>query len=64
MEASRAADVVAKSSADGYTFLLGHVNSNAIAPYMLAKIPYDPVADFAPIARVATCPCERGRRKP
>ena len=47
------ADVVAKSASDGYTFLVGHVNSNAIAPYVLAKVPYDPVTDFTPSAGLA-----------
>jgi len=50
------ADVVAKAPADGYVFLLGHVNSNAIAPYVLAKIPYDPVADFTPITYIGYVP--------
>jgi tripartite-type tricarboxylate transporter receptor subunit TctC len=50
------ADVVAKAPADGYTFLVGHVNSNAIAPYVLAKIPYDPVADFTPITYIGYVP--------
>jgi tripartite-type tricarboxylate transporter receptor subunit TctC len=50
------ADVVAKSAADGYTFLVGHVNSNAIAPYVLAKVPYDPAADFTPITYIGYVP--------
>ena len=50
------ADVVAKAPADGYTFLVGHVNSNAIAPYVLAKVPYDPVADFTPITYIGYVP--------
>ena len=50
------ADVVAKAPADGYTFLIGHVNSNAIAPYVLAKVPYDPVADFTPITYIGYVP--------
>jgi len=50
------ADVAAKAPADGYTFLVGHVNSNAIAPYVLAKIPYDPVADFTPITYIGYVP--------
>ena len=50
------ADVVAKSASDGYTFLVGHVNSNAIAPFVLAKVPYDPVADFTPITYIGYVP--------
>ena len=36
------ADIVAKSAADGYTFLIGHANSNAIAPYVFARVPFSP----------------------
>src|SRR5690349_10124755 len=31
------ADVVAKSPNDGYTLIMGHVNSHALAPNLLAK---------------------------
>jgi tripartite-type tricarboxylate transporter receptor subunit TctC len=44
------ADVVAKSRPDGYTLLMGHNNSNAVAPSLYAKMPYDVRKDFAPIA--------------
>jgi len=50
------ADYVAKAPSDGYTFLLGHANSNAIAPYVLAKIPFDPIADFTPITYIGYVP--------
>ena len=50
------ADVVAKAQPDGYTFLLGHANSNAIAPFVLAKVPFDPVADFTPITYIGYVP--------
>ncbi len=50
------ADVVAKAAPDGYTFLVGHVNSNAIAPYVLAKVPYDPVNDFTAITYIGYVP--------
>jgi tripartite-type tricarboxylate transporter receptor subunit TctC len=46
------ADVVAKARPDGYTILMGHNNSNAIAPLLFAKLPYDAAKDFAPIALV------------
>jgi len=46
------ADFVAKAPADGYTLLLGSVNSNAIAPSIFAKLPYDPLKDFAGVAYV------------
>jgi tripartite-type tricarboxylate transporter receptor subunit TctC len=44
------ADIVAKSKPDGYTLLMGHNNSNAVAPSLYAKLPYDVRRDFAPIA--------------
>lgn len=48
-----AAEAVAKSSADGYTLLYGTTAMMTITPYV-RKSPYDPAADFAPVARVAT----------
>ena len=50
------ADFVAKAAPDGYTFLVGHVNSNAIAPYVLAKVPFDPLNDFTPITYIGYVP--------
>ena len=50
------ADLVAKAKPDGYTLLLGHSNSNAVAPALYPKLPYDVVKDFTPIIRVATTP--------
>jgi tripartite-type tricarboxylate transporter receptor subunit TctC len=35
---------VAKSAADGYTVILGHVGTLAVNPYMLANQPYDVLA--------------------
>jgi tripartite-type tricarboxylate transporter receptor subunit TctC len=51
-----AADLVAKSAPDGYTILMGHVNSNAIAPNLFKTLPYDPVADFQPVTYVGYVP--------
>ncbi|HEV7477154.1 MAG TPA: tripartite tricarboxylate transporter substrate binding protein, partial [Burkholderiales bacterium] len=50
------ANAVAKSAPDGYTLLMGHVNSNAIAPNLVEKPLYDPLKDFAPIAYVGYVP--------
>ncbi len=50
------ADLVAKARPDGYTLLLGHSNSNSVAPALYPKLPYDVVKDFTPIIRVATTP--------
>jgi tripartite-type tricarboxylate transporter receptor subunit TctC len=51
-----AADLVAKSAPDGYTLLAGHANSNAIAPHVFSKVPYDPNADFTPITYIGYVP--------
>ena len=51
-----AADQVAKSKPDGYTLLMGHSNSNSIAPALYPKLPYDIVKDFTPIVLVASTP--------
>jgi len=40
---------------DGYTLLLMHVGQ-ATAPALYAKLPFDPVADFAPIGLVTDVP--------
>ncbi len=51
-----AADFVAKSSADGYNLLMGHSNSNAIAPFVLNKVPYNPATDFSAITYLGYVP--------
>ena len=50
------ANIVAKAPPDGYTLLTGHVNSNAIAPWMVLKPLYDPLTDFAAIAYIGYAP--------
>ncbi|HVR49509.1 MAG TPA: tripartite tricarboxylate transporter substrate binding protein [Pseudorhodoferax sp.] len=50
------ADLVAKSKPDGYTLLLGHSNSNSVAPALYPRLPYDVIRDFTPITRIATTP--------
>lgn len=51
-----AADLTAKASPDGYTLLMGHSNSNAIAPFVQPSIPYDAGADFSAITYVGYVP--------
>ena len=51
-----AADQVAKSKPDGYTLLMGHSNSNSIAPALYPKLTYDVIKDFTPIVHVASTP--------
>jgi tripartite-type tricarboxylate transporter receptor subunit TctC len=50
------ADVVAKSSSDGYTLLMATVSTHAINPGLYKKIPYDPVRDFTPVGQVGLTP--------
>jgi tripartite-type tricarboxylate transporter receptor subunit TctC len=49
-------DHVAKQPADGYTLVVGAVATHAINPWLFAKLPYDPVRDFAPITLIAQVP--------
>jgi tripartite-type tricarboxylate transporter receptor subunit TctC len=51
-----AAEAVAKSAPDGYTWLLGNNSILATNQSLYAKLAYDPVADFAPVALVAIQP--------
>jgi tripartite-type tricarboxylate transporter receptor subunit TctC len=51
-----AAAMVAKSPADGYTIMMGHVSVNAIAPSLFANLQYDVIKDFAPIILTASVP--------
>ena len=44
-----ATDFVAKASPDGYTLLFGANGPIVVVPNLMAKIPYDPVRDLAPI---------------
>jgi len=50
------ADNVAKSAPDGYSLIMGHVNSHAIAPNLFPKLPYDALKDFAAVAYVGYVP--------
>jgi tripartite-type tricarboxylate transporter receptor subunit TctC len=44
-----AADHVAKSSPDGYTFLFGTVSDFCITPHTYSRLPYDIRRDFLPV---------------
>jgi tripartite-type tricarboxylate transporter receptor subunit TctC len=50
------ADAVAKSPPDGYTLIMGHVNSTGLAPNLFPKLPYDPIKDFAAVSYVGYVP--------
>lgn len=47
---------VARAAPDGYTILLGSVATHAIAAGIYPKLPYDPVAGFAPISQLTRGP--------
>lgn len=49
-------EYVARQAGDGYTILMGSVSTHAVAPSLFARLPYDPVKDFTPLALVATIP--------
>jgi tripartite-type tricarboxylate transporter receptor subunit TctC len=44
------------NSSDEHTFILGHIGTLAVNPYIFSKLPYDPIRDFAPITLLAKVP--------
>jgi tripartite-type tricarboxylate transporter receptor subunit TctC len=50
-----ASEIVAKAPADGYTIIMSSSN-HTINPSLYTNIPYDTVADFAPVTLVASSP--------
>jgi tripartite-type tricarboxylate transporter receptor subunit TctC len=46
-------DIVAKSPADGYTLIMGHIGTFGVNPTLYPKLPYDAVKDFQPITLFA-----------
>jgi len=51
-----ATELVARSQPDGYTLLLASVGSLSVAPHIVAKLPYDPVRDLAPVTMAVMFP--------
>ena len=51
-----AANEVAKAAPDGYLFYVGFNGPLANAPSLYAKLPYDPLRDFAPVILTGTQP--------
>lgn len=51
-----AAQEVAKSAPDGYTFLMGTPGTQAINQFLYSKMPYDTARDFAPVSFVVRVP--------
>ena len=50
------AEVVAKAPNDGYTLVMGTVNTHSINGALYAKMPYDMVRDFTPVSLIASTP--------
>jgi tripartite-type tricarboxylate transporter receptor subunit TctC len=50
-----AAEAVARAQPDGYLLLMGNQGQLAIRPH-LARLPYDPIKDFAPVILMVTVP--------
>jgi len=50
------ASAVARAEADGYTLLMTTSTTHAANPSLMRQLTYDPVADFAPIARIGYFP--------
>ena len=50
------AGAAAKAAPDGYTLLVGTVATQAAAPFVYKKLPYDADKDFAPVSLFATLP--------
>jgi tripartite-type tricarboxylate transporter receptor subunit TctC len=53
-------DFVAKSAPDGYTLLIGASGAMTFNPGLYAKLPYDPVRDFAPVTMLGSFPLVLG----
>ncbi len=49
-------EATAKSPPDGYTLIMSNAGAHAVNASLYAKLPYDPVKDFAPVTLVALAP--------
>ncbi len=50
------AEVVARATPDGYTLLVGSNGPLTVNPFVQAKLGYDPLKDFAPVALTSYAP--------
>jgi tripartite-type tricarboxylate transporter receptor subunit TctC len=50
------ADYVAKAAPDGLTVLVGGASVNTVNPNVYKSLPYDPVRDLLPVARIGILP--------
>jgi tripartite-type tricarboxylate transporter receptor subunit TctC len=51
-----AASTVARAKPDGYTLLLTTNSTHSVVYGLFKSVPYDPIADFTPIARIGNFP--------
>ena len=51
-----AAEAVAHAQPDGYTLLLTSNSTHSAAPGLFKRVPYDPIKDFTPVARIGSFP--------
>ena len=51
-----AAELVAKSAADGYTMMMGPSGPMTMNPATYSKLPYSPINDFAPVSMIGSFP--------
>jgi tripartite-type tricarboxylate transporter receptor subunit TctC len=49
------AEIVATADPDGTTLLMGNT-ARVVSPYLYARLPFDPLADFVPVTRVNSAP--------
>jgi tripartite-type tricarboxylate transporter receptor subunit TctC len=49
-----AAMYVARSAPDGYTLLMATNSPLSAVPFMMKKVPYDPITDFTPVTRMGS----------
>jgi tripartite-type tricarboxylate transporter receptor subunit TctC len=50
------AEIAARAAPDGYTLLMGTNSTHGSNPALYAKLPYDPIKDFAPITLTVGTP--------
>jgi tripartite-type tricarboxylate transporter receptor subunit TctC len=51
-----AAQMVARAAPDGYTLLITTNTTHSAAPGLFKNVPYDPIKDFTPVARIGSFP--------
>src|SRR5262245_46420121 len=51
-----AANAVARAAPDGYTLLITTNSTHSAAPGLFKSVPYDPIKDFTPVARIGSFP--------